>query len=128
MGPMSTADMIDNEKVTQKIFSAELESNVENGRQDTEIRRMATAVNSEATNMPQNKTSEVWLEATTSLEVATDSLSGRKGLTTETMASRPSSLNNQGFELRLVLEFCDCGNLKQALDLVCTYFNSWLHK
>ena len=29
-----------------------------------------------------------------------------------------SSTDVLGFELRLVLEFCDCGNLRQALDLV----------
>ena len=41
----------------------------------------------------------------------------RGGLSSEAAVTPPSS-DILGFELRLILEFCDCGNLRQALDLV----------
>ena len=109
---LSATYMLDG-MVSQKVTGAELESDVEYGGQD---RRLAGAVNNKATNMPRDTSSELLQQAT---ETRAAALSDAEELITENLTSQPSSLGIQGFELRLVLEFCDCGNLRQALDLVC---------
>jgi len=83
-------------------------------REDTKLQRLAT--------VSEEKESD-FLHQTAPCSLETKDLDSRDGATESLSAkdlSQPlsSPLRNRGFELRLVLEFCDCGNLRQVLDQV----------
>lgn len=65
-----------------------------------------------------NETSEVSQLAVSSLVLAEGRIGDDGGELSPGAAFQDSSSGVCGFELRLILEFCDCGNLRQALDLV----------